>query len=169
MSGNGAEVLLVLVSMAGLVGLVAIIGGFLHYRRERVLLHAERMKALELGQPIPEDRGTTQQKAVLSALSDPPESDPDRAMARKCFSTAIWVAFWGFLFAGGSASSSSERVAFVIAFGTGTTALAAVIGGSVLAHRASVMGKSRQAETFTAKGPYEPDAYDVVGSRAHAS
>ena len=44
-----------------------------------------------------------------------------------------------------------------------------IIGGSGLAHRASVMGKSRQAETFTAKGPYEPDAYDVVGSRAHAS
>ena len=32
-----------------LIGLVAIVGGFLHSRRERLLTHQERMKALEQG------------------------------------------------------------------------------------------------------------------------
>ena len=38
--------------MLGLIALVAIVGGFLHYRRERLLTHAERMKALELGRTL---------------------------------------------------------------------------------------------------------------------
>src|SRR5580704_9389492 len=87
-----------------LVGLVAIIGGFLHSRRERLLTHAERMRALELGQALPDDPATVVRKAVYASQGLPPDGECKTVhqvkFAETCFKTALWVAFWGFLFAG---------------------------------------------------------------------
>jgi hypothetical protein len=163
---SGEEVIALCISGLMLVGLVAIVGGFLHVRRERLLLHAERMRALELGREMPEDKAITRAKAMTTALADPPEPDPDRALARKSYSTALWVSFWGFMFASGSAAATSTPIATIIAGGAGATALAAVIGGTVLAYRAASATKST-ADSL--KPSYEPDAYDVVGARSRAS
>src|SRR4051812_16053418 len=83
------------------IGFVAMIGGFLYARRERLLTHAERMKALELGQPLPEDPGTSRAREVAKAAApiETPEVHPQMAMAHKCFGSIAWVAFWGFAFA----------------------------------------------------------------------
>src|SRR5262245_13798842 len=79
-----------------LLGLVAIVGGFLHSRRERLLTHQERMKALELGRDLPDDAATARLKATFGAAAGGNESKGE-SLARKCFSTALWIGFWGFL------------------------------------------------------------------------
>ena len=50
-----------------LISLVAIIGGFLHSRRERLLTHTERMRALEMGLPVP-PRDASWAKAAVCVL-----------------------------------------------------------------------------------------------------
>src|SRR4051794_11744320 len=79
-------------------GFVAMIGGLLHARKKRLLTHAERMKALELGQPLPDDPGTSRAREIAKAAApiETPEDHPQMAMARKCFGSIAWVAFWGF-------------------------------------------------------------------------
>ena len=136
-----------LIGAGVLVGLVAIVGGFLHSRRERLLTHQERMKALELGRELPDDRATARLKAVSGGTA----GDENRASSGhtegaigaasgKCYSTALWVAFWGFLFAGqnamtGGRSSAVTAVAIAIAASVGAIGVTAMICGTMLAMR----------------------------------
>jgi hypothetical protein len=145
-----------------LISLVAIVGGFLQCRRERLLTHAERMKALELGQSMPDDAATARIKAVYRAASRT-DDEEGGTLARKCFTTGFWVAFWGFLAAAGHGSAgASPGVAYVIAASTGAIGVTAVICGTILAARVPAEGTSRFAPT---KPVTESDAFDVVSRR----
>ena len=141
--------------------LVPIIGGFLQAHRERQWTHLERMKALELGQELPENAATARIKAAFGQAGS--DTGTDRgSLARKCFSTAIWVAFWGFMAASSSAGIGlASGVAQTIAISVAAVGVTAVICGTILASRVPVTGPSVTA----AKPQADADAYDVVASR----
>jgi hypothetical protein len=150
-----------------LVSLVAIIGGFVHCRRERLLRHAERMKALELGRELPDDVATARIKAAFgnpSSGSDEDGSEPaahaTELLPRKMFTTALWIAFWGFLFAA-QGGSASHAVAIAIAVSTGAIGVSAMICGTILALRAP----APVTASATSKPKIEDDAFDVVSRR----
>ncbi len=108
------------------LGLVAIVGGLLHARRHRLLIHAERMKALELGRGWPGDRE--------------PEAAEEKSGSSRCFGTATTACFWGFVFAVAAASKeggNTPGAAYAIAGATGAIAVTGLICGTVLAARPS--------------------------------
>jgi hypothetical protein len=158
-----------------LVTLVGIVGGFLHYRRERLLSHQERMKALELGREIPDDPATARMKAargVASSSEKTASSDKNAgasgALARRAFSTALWAALGGFAAAVvASESDSTERspatvaVSVAVAASAGAVGVTAVICGTILGMRAPSSG----ASSATGKMEIESDAVDVVSRR----
>ncbi len=144
-----------------LVVVVPAVGLVLHYRRERTLLHAERMKALELGRELPLDAAAARIQAAAAASAA--EDDNSRgALARKCFSTALWVAFWGFgAGVGMEGVKSHAGVAYAIAAATGAIGVTAVICGAILAIRAPI----GPAADRSSKPAIEDDAFDVVSRR----
>jgi hypothetical protein len=141
-----------------LVGLVATIGGFLHHRRERLLMHQERMKALELGRELPDDAATARIKATFGVESS--DKTKGRSLASKCFSTALWIAFWAFL-AASQAGWSNTGVAVAIAGSAGAIGVTAMICGTILALR----GPSGNDQGPAIKSAIESDAFDVVSRR----
>ena len=145
-----------------LISLVPIIGGSLHARRERTLVHAERMKALDLGRELPDDVATARIKATFGKSPASDESGGERSLAHKCFSTALWVAFWGFAAAAGLGGSQTiAGVAYAIAASTGAIGVTAMICGAILGAQAPVAG---QPGRFS-KPRIEDDALDVVPCR----
>jgi hypothetical protein len=154
------------------VGLVAIVGGFLQARRERLLTHQERLKALELGREIPDDGATATARALSGAASDGKREssgssgEASGSLSRKCFSTALWVAFWGFLFAAQSdsvpgRSPTGTAVAIAIAASVGAIGVTAMICGTILASRTPIVRDQRA----TGKPEFDSDALDVVSRR----
>jgi hypothetical protein len=157
---NSQELLVVLTLFGGmtLLGLVGIVGAFLYRRRERLLTHQERMKALELGRDLPDDSATGRLKAIFGAGSSGAEGE-NRSLARKCFSTALWVAFWGFIFAS-QAGWNHTGISVAIACATGAIGVTAMICGTILAVH------ERLSSTVAVAKPYiESDAFDVVSRR----
>lgn len=163
-----------LIGAGTLVGLVAMTGGFLKTRRERLLTHEERMKALELGREMPDDAATARIKAVWGSSSGSDgekEKDHDGdgssdPLPGKCFSTAIWVAFWGFLAAGqghvtGNGRTDTTAVAIAIAASVGAIGVTAVICGTILASRAP----TSPTRVAMGKPEIDSDALDVVSRR----
>jgi hypothetical protein len=144
------------------IGFVAMIGGFLHARKERLLTHAERMKAIELGQPLPEDPGTSRARVIAKTAvsAEAPEVSPQMAMARKCIGSIIWVVFWGVLF-GAPAGAASKEVGIAIGVAVGAIGVTLAICGTILASKAPT------PPTYlpTYKTQTDPDAYDVAGRR----
>jgi hypothetical protein len=168
------QVMLLLFGGMFLVALVAIVGGFLHYRRERLLTHEERLKALDLGRELPDDAATARMKLAWGAASSgqkkenaEEESDrPTSSLSRKAFSTAIWVAFWGFLAASQSTSvgdhpAANIAVAIAIAAAVGAIGVTCAICGTILALRAQQTSPSDMAS----KPAIETDALDLVSRR----
>jgi len=160
--GDGYAILGISLGFVFLISLVPIIGGFLHARRERTLIHAERMKALDLGREMPDDVATARIKAAFGKSSASDESGKGESLAAKCFSTALWVAFWGFAAAAGLGGSQvSTGVAYAIAASAGAIGVTAMICGAILGARppvAAVPGRF-------SKPRVEDDALDVVSCR----
>lgn len=169
-AGTGFGEVLLLLTIGGgmLIGLVAIIGGFLHHRRERLLTHAERLKALELGRSLPDDSYAARLRAVWNGQGsqgkrdDGTPTDPDRALVRKCYSLALWVAFWGFLFGAPIGAQSTAALVALVA-SVGAIGVTSVICGTVLASR--VAARPPVDHTANGKPAFEGDAYDHVGMR----
>jgi hypothetical protein len=142
-----------------LLGLVGIVGGLLYRHRARLLTHQERMTALELGRDLPDDSATGRLKAIFGASSSG-EPDESRSLARKCFSTALWVAFWGFVFAS-QGGWNHTGISIVIALSAGAIGVTATICGTILA----VHGRSAASTAAHSKGLIDSDAFDVVSRR----
>jgi len=70
-----------------LLALVGIVGGFLHYRRERLLTHKERMKALELGAELPDDVATARIKAVYGETMNGKSAEVKEGVRLNCLFT----------------------------------------------------------------------------------
>ena len=140
-----------------LVGLIAILGGFLHYRRERLLTHAERMKALDLGRDVPDDAATARIKAVYGSIygsSGKPEGESGgtKPLAVQCYSTTGWACGGGFVFA--FLSGSNPGVAYAIAGATGAIGVTGLICGTVLASRAP----ESATPSVASKPRFDPEA-----------
>jgi hypothetical protein len=144
-----------------LTALVPIIGGFLQAHRDRQWTHLERIKALELGKHLPDDATTAQIKAAFGQVT---ESTDRGSLARKCYSTAIWVAFWGFMAASSHVGAGmSSTVVAVIAAWVGAVAVTAVICGTILASHVAEVPPHLPAS----KPATEADSFDVVASRGY--
>ena len=130
--------LAMLLGGAVLVALVAIVGGFLHARRERLLTHAERMKALELGRDLPDDAATARIKAVLDSSDEADETGdaPEKSIAVQVFTTTGWVSGCGLLFAFWASNPAGSGVSYAIAASAGAIGVTGMICGTILAARA---------------------------------
>jgi hypothetical protein len=145
-----------------LVSIVPIIGGLMYARRERLLTHAERMRALELGARLPDDAATARVRAS-SGQSASADNGDKGSLAGKCYSTALWVAFWGFAAAAGLGGADvSAGVAYAIAASAGAIGVTSVICGTILASRATV---ANLANGYGKSTTDDVDAFDVVSCR----
>jgi hypothetical protein len=160
--GHGYAILMIVLGFVFVLSIVPIVGGLLHARRERTLVHAERMKALELSRELPDDVATARIQAAFGQVPAPDKSVEEESLPAKCFSTAFWVAFWGFAGAAGLGGSNvSPGVAYAIAASTGAIGVTAMICGAILGARASAVS----IPTRSAKHTIEDDALDVVSCR----
>jgi hypothetical protein len=146
-----------------LVSLVSIIGGFLHSRRERLLVHAERMKALELGRDMPDDPATMRMKAIFPAekpeesASQPTSPAEPKSLAAQCYSTTGWVAGCGLLFAAWSSMPGGHSgVAYAIAGAAGAVGVTGMICGTILASKPTISNPTEMLAH--AKPRFDPEA-----------
>lgn len=160
MSVDAVNVIFAVLGGSILVALVAIVGGFLHYRRERLLTHAERMKALEMGREMPDDAATARIRAAFGTLSSGDKDGEPESLPRKCYSTALWVAFWGFL-AASQGGWVNQSIAIAIAASVAAIGVTAFVCGTVLAARTHT---GPTAASFR-KERIDADAFDVVSRR----
>ncbi len=120
------------------------------------------MKALELGREFPDDPKVAQMR-VLMGQDSKGKSDEGPASSQ-CYSTAFWVAFWGFVTIGGVVRADVPVVIpILMALGVAAIGVVSMICGTVLAQK-EMERQDAQARSFQ-KPVYEPDAFDVVGSR----
>jgi len=135
-----------------LIALVAIVGGFLHSRRERLLTHNERIKALEMGRELPDDAATARIKAVYGVVE---KSETDaKSFATQCYNNTGYICGSGFFFA--MVSSSSHGVAYALAAASGAIGVTGLICGTILASR-----EPSPASTFSgvaSKPRFDPEA-----------
>lgn len=135
------------------VGTLFIIGAFVlsiiwlvtrNGRREREMEHLERLRALEVGMPLP---------------GDGPWWTPNRVAA------GIGVGVPVFAFATAFLTTIVGHGPQVIAIWVGTAAVsvAAIICGTVLT--VHLPKAAAQASRLNAKPAFDPDAYDVAGRR----
>ena len=121
-----------------LLALIGSIGGFLHYRRERLLMHTERMKALELGRELPDDAETARIKAASQAKQARQAGrveTVEKSLATQCYSTTGYICGSGFVFAW--LAGSNQAVAVALAAATGAVGVAGMICGTVLAAKST--------------------------------
>ena len=161
---NSNDAIAVGIGFVFLLSVIPIVGGLMYARRERLLTHAERMKALEMGGALPDDAATARIKAALG--QSPADDDRGKdSLARKCFSTALWVAFWGFAAAAGLGGAAvNTGVAYAIASSAGAIGMTAIICGTILA---SNQAPATNHSDFRAKplNHHDADALDVVSCR----
>ncbi len=151
------------ISVVFLLSVIPIVGGLVHVRRDRLLAHAERMKALELGASLPDDVATARLKAGMGQAADA-EDRTRGPLAGKCFSTAFWVAFWGFAAAAGlGGAADNTGVAYAIASSAGAIGVTAMICGTILALRPTPTPKNSGIYGKTTN--YDADALDVASCR----
>ena len=138
-----------------LIILVAILGGFLHSRRERLLAHAERMKALEMGLDMPDDAATARIKAVygVAEKSESASGEP-KSLAVQCFSQTGYICGAGFFFA--MVAGSSHGVAYAMAAATGAIGVTGMICGTILASREPA--HDRFASGVASKPRFDPES-----------
>ena len=139
-----------------LLSMTAIIGGFLHARRERLLTHTERMKALELGRELPEDAATARIKAVSqTGVEDEDQAETsEKSPASRCYSTTMSVCCTGFVFAW--LGSGFQGVAIATAAATGAIGVAGMICGTILAAKPTESSETRTVAH--SKPRFDPDA-----------
>ena len=119
--------------------------GIRHARFLREVEHAERMRALELGQSLAEDRGCTRMDVAMAIGAGVPVGSLGVA----------WLA-----------GQSSPLLIEPLSVTAGVVGLGGVICGTFLATR-RLANRDQPIPTGKAdeKPAYDPDAYDVVGSR----
>ena len=139
----------VAISSVAVVSLAGIIGGLLYARRVRLLVHAERIKALEMGRELPDEVG-----------SGGPGHVKGRSPADKCYAIAGQACFWGFVFAAGSGTTGGPHglgISIAIAAATGAIGVTSVICGSALSAKMMAAPRRRDYSSASVKEYYEPE------------
>jgi hypothetical protein len=116
--------------------------GIKHARYLREVEHAERMRAMELGQTLPGDQSWKPGSIAMAIGAGVP------------------IVAMAIAFEAGSKQGPSEAIWMA----TAMIGIAGVIGGSTLA--GMQLSKRNQNSAASGEKPaYDPDAYDVVGRR----
>jgi hypothetical protein len=116
--------------------------------RDREFEHAERLKALELGRPLPGDPAT------------------DGSTRRGDNGIGVWVPLGALAIALAATRGSDNSPAAVATWvAAGTVGVAGVICGSILALRAPSPGDPAPRNLVPIKPPSEEDAVDTVSRR----
>ena len=109
---------------------------------------------------MPDDAATARTKAGMGQATGV-ATGSTRSLAGKCFSTAVWVAFWGFAAAAGLGGAAvSAGVAYAIAAAAGAIGVTAVICGTILASRCDRL--DRVANSHAKEATDDINAFDVV-------
>jgi hypothetical protein len=143
----GAVVLVVMIC----VGLPVVLS-MRQAARNREFEHAERLKALELGRPMPGDRAT------------------EVATRNTHNGIVLWVPLGALGIALGAMNSTGDSTAAVIAIwaAAGAVGVTGVICGTILAMRAPSPEVPAPRHLFSTKAPTEDDAVDTVSRRGGA-
>jgi hypothetical protein len=141
---------IVLIVFAGVTGLAIVVGlpvflGIRYARYEREMVHAERMKALELGRHLPGESPWTPAKSGMWIAASGPLG--------VVVTTGIAV--------GSGINDDGPWIA------SGLVGIAAVLGGTLLALRSPSAPHASDADLTADHGKpaLDPDAYDVVSRR----
>ena len=162
MDSNAVSLIFTLLGGCIAIAIVAIVGGFLHYRRERLLTHQERMKALELGREMPDDAATARIEAAFGTFSKDDKQEERGQLAE----VLLHGALGGVL---GICSSQPGRLGEPFDRDRGRDRR---IRGSHRRHRDDLRDDSRRgrfpeepAATPVRKQHFDADAFDVVSRR----
>lgn len=141
MNGVPIVVILLPIAVVALVVLVPVVMGIRAEQHKREMEHAERMRAIELGRPIPGDAGWWSPARTAVGIG-----------------VGVPLGVFGIAFV---ASLLTEQAAPFIWPSAGGIGLAAVICGTVLASR--LPDPSRSPAPPPGTKPYtDPDAYDAA-------
>jgi hypothetical protein len=140
--------------LGGTVVLLAlIIGGFTQANRARMLEHQERMKALEMGHPLPDDPATARIKAKaawtigqISAIESPETS---KSFAYQCYSITGYISGAGFFFA----MVAGGPIAYALSAASGAIGVTGIICGTILAAK-----ETRQESPTLTKPRFDPES-----------
>src|SRR5262249_462597 len=108
----------------------------------------------------PDHAATAQIKAAFGHLASGNEGEGNDSLARKCFSTALWVAFWGFV-AGSQGGWINPSIAIAIAAPVGAIGVTAMVWGTVPRFRF----RAEPSHRPVSKPLTDADAFDVVSRR----
>jgi hypothetical protein len=164
---DGPGLLVLLIPLTAIV--VPTVLGFRHAARKRDLEHRERMKALEMGMPLPGDSAWTSALCICIGAVVPVASlvvgliatlvAPGGRRMSEHPGDLSNIVFWDHV--------QSSNYYTTIWTGVGFVGVAGVVGGTLLAMR--LLGsrdRSRIELPATGKPPaFDPDAYDTVGRR----
>jgi hypothetical protein len=143
-----------------LLSVIGTIGGFLHYRRERLLMHTERMKALEMGRELPDDPETAKVKAasqVKLARQQAERAEPgEKSFTARCYSMTSAICGTGFVFAW--LAAENQGVALAIAAATGAIGVTGMICGTILASKPQPAPVREPIPSIPAKPFFDPEA-----------
>lgn len=137
-----------------LVGLPVFLG-IRHARRVREFEHAERMKALELGRPLPGD-------------NEPNAAQHGPLMSSPAAPLGVWLPLGalGIAWLASGAPWVNAGTSMMVWGAAGAVGLAGVICGTILHIRQQDRVIERANLAYTAKQPaHDPDAFDVVSRR----
>jgi hypothetical protein len=151
-----------------------------HSREEskwRKEMHAERMRAIELGiwpGKRPDRKGANHKEkaqahvvatAGVVAKANGEDENSLAELAKKCYSIAGWTPFWAFLF-NSWVGTRSVPVAIVVALAVAAISCTGIACGTWLAGKAHSSLDPYAGYTPTMKPPaFDPDSFDVVASR----
>jgi hypothetical protein len=147
------EVLALLIAGGVLLALFGILAAVLHSRRERLLSHEERMKALELGRELPEDVATAKMKASQEQVRELTKT-VEKSLPVQCYTITGWTAGCGMLFAAWGGAGGSVGVPVAIAGAAAAVGVTGMICGTILATK--MPGTS--TASVISKGHYDPEA-----------
>lgn len=158
-----AQALSVVGLVGGILGVVALfVGPLIWYgmrqdRLKREMEHAERMRALELGHPLPDSSAIATIK-TLTGVGPNDEWSP----VKRCFATAMWLPILAFVGSLVFGNRGDAHTGLWIA--TAVIGGASVICGTILALRMphSTADGYANSAWATRKPIVDPDAYDVA-------
>ena len=145
-----------------LLGLIAIVGRFLHYRRERLLVHAERMKALELGRELPDDAAARIKAASEAETPEAAEGSAkgEKSLPIQVYTMTAWTSGCGMLFACWSSANAHGGigVALAIALAAGAIGVTGMICGTILASKMIAAPPAYDPPSPLNKPRFDPEA-----------
>lgn len=163
---------------SGIFGVLAVFLGPIVYmamrneRHKRELAHAERMRALELGQGLPDDEVTARIKALtgngLDKDGGPDGGGPAWDIIRRCYWMGFALpvgAFLGTTYLGPHGANNTAVWVATAFIGT-----ASILSGTILAFRMTFISNPGEPGSLPTGGRFgksmmDPDAFDITARR----